>query len=99
MDTPDAAFLLAPQDNVAVARRPIAAGEAVQAGPHRIVAARAVAIGHKLAVSVIPAGGSVVKYNCPIGVATVPIAPGDYVHTHNVASAWIPSTLRPHHPS
>ena len=96
MDAPDGAFLLAAEDNVAIARRPIGAGETVQAGPYRIVAACAVGLGHKLAVKPIAAGETIVKYQCPIGRATQPIAPGDYVHTHNVASDWMPSTLLPH---
>ena len=40
--------------------------------------------GHKLAVAPVAVGEPVRKYNQIIGFATVPIEPGDHVHTHNV---------------
>lgn len=42
--------------------------------------------GHKLALCPIAAGEYVIKYGQVIGRATQDIAPGDWVHTHNVAS-------------
>ena len=47
------------------------------------------------AMRAIAAGERIVKYNCPIGSATAPIAPGDYVHTHNVASDYLPTYTLP----
>ncbi len=41
---------------------------------------------HKFARMHIPPGGEVIKYGEVIGVATVEIFPGDYVHIHNVES-------------
>ena len=74
-----------PMDNVAVALEDIAAGETltVQAGLELAVA-EDVKRGHKLAVTSIAEGGQIVKYGCAIGVARVPITPGQWVHTHNV---------------
>ncbi len=43
--------------------------------------------GHKLALRNIKAGGQVVKYGHPIGVATRDIAVGEWIHTHNLRSA------------
>ena len=40
--------------------------------------------GHKLALRDIAAGEAVVKYGFPIGLATVDIAAGEHVHSHNV---------------
>jgi altronate hydrolase len=40
--------------------------------------------GHKLALRGIAAGEAVVKYGFPIGLATVDIAAGEHVHSHNV---------------
>ncbi|MBQ9759901.1 MAG: altronate dehydratase [Clostridia bacterium] len=40
--------------------------------------------GHKYALKPIAAGENVIKYGSPIGHATVDIAVGDHVHTHNV---------------
>src|ERR1044072_5562072 len=71
---------LSPADNVVVAVDPIAEG-ASAAG----VAARArVLRRHKMAAAPISQGKTVRKYNQIIGFATQAIAPGDWVHTHNV---------------
>ena len=43
--------------------------------------------GHKIALSPIAAGEKVVKYGNPIGVATADIAPGEWVHSHNMKTA------------
>ena len=43
--------------------------------------------GHKVALRAIAAGERVVKYGFPIGVATKPIAPGEWVHVHNLRTA------------
>ncbi len=40
--------------------------------------------GHKIAVRPIEPGEPVVKYGFPIGAATTAIAPGAWVHTHNL---------------
>jgi hypothetical protein len=86
---------LAAQDNVAVALRPLRAGETVLLGDIPIRIERDTAVGHKIAARPIAAGERIVKYNCPIGSATVAIAPGDYVHTHNVASDYLPTYTLP----
>ncbi len=71
-----------PDDDVGIALRALAAGEAV-AG---ITVRAAVPKGHKIAVKRVVAGGDVHKYGWPIGAATQPIEPGDHVHTHNLAT-------------
>jgi hypothetical protein len=86
---------LAPQDNVAVALRALATGETVACDGVALVVDRAVAVGHKIAARDIAEGETIVKYNCPIGVATEPIAAGAYVHTHNVRSAYLPTYTLP----
>jgi altronate hydrolase len=73
-----------PQDNVAVALQEIPAGAVVEVGPRRIRAADAIPVGHKIALELIPKGQVVVKYGYPIGRATIDIAPGEWVHTHNL---------------
>ena len=42
--------------------------------------------GHKYAIRPIAPGENVIKYGMPIGHAKVAIAPGEHVHTHNLAS-------------
>lgn len=90
-----AAMKLAPQDNVAVALRPLRSGETITLDGVALVTDRDVAVGHKIAAQEIAMGATIVKYNCPIGLATQPIAPGHYVHTHNVKSGYLPTYTLP----
>jgi (2R)-sulfolactate sulfo-lyase subunit alpha len=46
-----------------------------------------VPLGHKLALSDVPANADVIEYGLRIGIATKDIRRGDYVHVHNVRSA------------
>jgi altronate hydrolase len=76
-----------PSDNVATALAPLDAGATVAVGTAAVTLKDAIARGHKFAVREIAAGEPVIKYGQPIGRATAPIAPGQHVHIHNVASA------------
>lgn len=69
-----------PLDNVAVALTDLHAGETV-AG---ITLREDVPAGHKVALAPLHPGDKVIKYGCPIGHATVEVAPGSWLHTHNV---------------
>lgn len=84
-------LLLDPEDNVVVACRDLAEGEAIAIDGRRVCLPRAVPTGHKLARRVIGTGEKVLKYGAPIGSARVAVAAGDYVHTHNLKSDYIPS--------
>jgi len=90
-----AVMRLSPKDNVAVALRPLKAGERVMLDGVGLDIERNVAVGHKLAAQAIAKGDIIRKYNCPIGTATQPIAPGAYVHTHNVESNYLPTYTLP----
>lgn len=70
-------------DNVAVALQPLKAGVSELS----VTLTADVPAGHKFALTAIPAGEKVVKYGLPIGNASGDIAPGDWVHTHNVKTA------------
>jgi altronate dehydratase small subunit len=48
--------------------------------------------GHKLAITPIAKGDSVIKYGEIIGIATQHIEAGAWVNTHNVVSARLPIT-------
>jgi len=76
---------LDPTDNVAVATKPLKRGESVEVGGLNLVVNTEIPAGHKMAVSGIQAGDSIVKYGQPIGLVTCDIRPGDHVHTHNLA--------------
>jgi altronate hydrolase len=51
----------------------------------RVTSRGHVPAGHKLATSAVAVGEPMRKYNQIIGFATAAIAPGDHVHTHNIA--------------
>ena len=70
------------EDNVAVARRPVKAGDPLPGG---LRAAADIASGHKVALRAIAEGQPVLKYGQVIGTASRPIAPGEHVHLHNLA--------------
>ncbi|MCM1149122.1 MAG: altronate dehydratase family protein [Butyricicoccus sp.] len=78
------AIRLHPRDNVAVALEEVAAGEALSIDGQKLTAAEAIGRGHKLALAPISAGAPVMKYGCAIGLAKEDIAPGQWVHVHNV---------------
>lgn len=74
------------KDNVAVAVAPVAAGEEIICGAGRIRVAQDVASGHKIALREISAGEDIIKYGFVIGHASAVIRPGEWVHTHNMAT-------------
>ena len=69
--------------------RAASANESVS--PAAITIRRHIAVGHKFAAQAIEKGEIILKYNCPIGTAISRIAPGEYVHTHNVESNYLPT--------
>ena len=73
-----------PADMVAVALKPLAAGQTLAAGGDRVTLTEDVPMGHKIALRDIRAGEKVVKYGYPIGEATEDIPAGGHVHTHNL---------------
>ena len=62
-------------DNVAVALRPIAAGETLQVGGAAVTTTEEIPQGHKFALRPIQAGEEVVKYGFRIGFAKEDIPP------------------------
>ena len=82
---------LSPDDNIAVARQALAAGESIAIGGIGLPVPRTIPTGHKIAIRLIAAGEKVYKYGAPIGTATCAIQPGEYVHTHNLQSDYLPT--------
>ena len=80
------AIRIHPRDNVAVALEDVAQGEGLSIDGLELTAAEAVQRGHKLALSPISAGESVIKYGCAIGTAKADIPQGAWVHVHNVGT-------------
>ena len=82
---------LSPEDNVAAVTTTIEAGESVLVEGRTVEFFDRVPTGHKVAVEAIAAGRQVIKYGAPIGSATQDIRPGEYVHTHNLTSDYLPT--------
>lgn len=79
------AVVIEPTDNVATVLTPIAAGTAVRWGDDGcVVAVEAIPMGHKVALAAILPGEPILKYGHAIGVASMPIAVGQHVHTQNL---------------
>jgi len=70
-------------DDVVIAARPLAVGARVP--DEDLVCIDAIPPGHKLATRPIAAGQPVRRYGQIIGFATTDIAPGQHVHSHNLA--------------
>ena len=83
MSAPESPLLhLHPHDNVFVAKTALALGQTIAELGVRTRAQ--VPAGHKIAARHIAAGEQVKKFDTVIGVATRDLAPGDYVHSHNL---------------
>lgn len=71
-------------DDVAIALDDLAAGETIEIEGHSIDLKENIAKGHKVALHTIEKGCDIVKYGYPIGHATMAIAEGEWVHSHNL---------------
>lgn len=81
--------ILNPKDNVATGLAELASGTVVEAEglDQPVTVGQTVPFAHKLAIRTIAEGEDIVKYGEVIGRASQAIAPGDWVHVHNVESA------------
>ena len=82
-------LLLAESDNVYIVAAAVAAGEDMWVGGTTVRIRQDVELGHKVAARPIARGQQIVRAGMPIGRATEAIAPGDWVHTHNLMSDYI----------
>ncbi|MBR1797987.1 MAG: altronate dehydratase [Clostridiales bacterium] len=73
-----------PKDNVVVALSDISKGTGIEVDGRSITVSEDIRRGHKIAISPISEGESVIKYGNPIAAATKSIEVGSWVHTHNV---------------
>lgn len=82
----DFAVHLRPQDNVAVARKPIPANTTFSFDGGSFTLAKGIGMGHKFALVAIKEGDPIRKYGQVIGFAGRAVAPGEHVHVHNVTA-------------
>src|SRR5215471_1379483 len=81
----DVAIVLNPGDDVAIAKKEIAAGTVLEDAGARIEVRQDIRPGHKVARHARRTGEEVRRYGQVIGFATADIAVGDHVHTQNLA--------------
>jgi len=77
------AIRIHPNDNVVIACRQLVSGTVLPG--EGVAVAGLVPPGHKVATRAIARGEAVRRYDQVIGLATADIAPGQHVHTHNLA--------------
>ncbi|MDZ7871192.1 MAG: altronate dehydratase family protein [Rheinheimera sp.] len=90
LQTPDIAlWQVHPRDNVAVALHQLDAGFVVPAAfsAATLTLPAEVPAGHKLALTALKAGDSVIKYGYAIGVLTQDVPAGGHIHSHNLKTA------------
>jgi hypothetical protein len=84
-------LLMAPEDNCLIARTQLAAGDAVDIDGVRVALPEPVPLGYKVARLALAPGDKVLRYGALIGTVTAPVAQGAILHTHNLASDYIPT--------
>ncbi len=87
-------ILLHAADNVLVARRSVASGEAIELDGASFIVRAPVPVGHKIARVDVHVGDKIVKYGMSIGSATEELRAGDWVHLHNMRSDYISAHTR-----
>jgi len=81
--TAPAAIRIHPSDDVVIARQQLLSGQRLEL--EGVTVSGLIPPGHKVAVRAIACGAPVRRYNQVIGTATRAIAPGEHVHSHNLA--------------
>ncbi len=85
MPATDAVYLH-PDDNLCVAARNLEKGQRLAIAGTSLTLAENIGIGHKIAVRPIRRGDFVRKYGQIIGQATEAVAPGGWIHSHNLVN-------------
>jgi altronate dehydratase small subunit len=83
-------FQVSPGDNVATLLCNVIAGDEITVqgagSSRRLAVCEAIQLGHKVAIERVAKDVPIVKYGVPIGLATVSVKPGEWVHLHNCRS-------------
>ncbi len=81
------------RDNCATALKDIPRRTQLQVNEINIIVNENISLGHKFALKDIKEGDLVKKYGHSIGIATVDIKKGDWIHTHNLVSQYLEEVL------
>ena len=77
-------LIINPSDDVGVARVPLVKGQSFKLNGAQLTVPVDVPAGHKIGLVPLEKGSLVHKYGEPIGRATAPVRPGEWIHTHNL---------------
>lgn len=84
-------ILLSPQDNCLIAGARLEAGTALDIEGERVMLAKTIDLGHKVARHALSKDDKVLRYGAVIGHVTGPVARGEHLHTHNLESDYLPT--------
>lgn len=84
-------LLLAPEDNILICVQSLPRGAVVEVEGVPVALPDAIEVGHKVARVALAVGDKVFRYGFPIGTMTASAQPGDHVHSHNLASDYLPA--------
>lgn len=82
---------LHPDDSIAILSGDAREGDTLEGDGHTLRARENIPRYHKVAIRPLAVGETILRYGAPIGIATAPIEPGDWVHLHNLASSYLPT--------
>jgi altronate dehydratase len=77
------------KDNCATSLEDIPQGTQITLSEKTIAINQNIPLGHKFALNNIYKGDKIIKYGEIIGIATVDIKEGEWIHTHNIKSAYL----------
>ncbi|WP_118181465.1 UxaA family hydrolase [Paraburkholderia phosphatilytica] len=84
-------LLLSPDDNCLIAGARLDAGTPVEIEGERVTLAKTIELGHKVARHALASEAKVLRYGAVIGHVTEDVARGEHLHTHNLASDYLPT--------
>ncbi|KQZ28248.1 UxaA family hydrolase [Duganella sp. Root1480D1] len=84
-------LLMSPEDNCLIARTALAAGDIVDIDGVAVTLPEDIPLGYKVARHALQPGEKVLRYGALIGSVTAVVARGAMLHTHNLASDYLPT--------
>lgn len=87
-------IIMNPDDNCATVLEDISKDSQIQIRKISITINQNISLGHKIALEDIRKGDLVKKYGQAIGITTVDIKIGDWIHTHNLTSQYLKEVLK-----
>ncbi|RDK02003.1 UxaA family hydrolase [Paraburkholderia lacunae] len=91
LDTDVRLILLSPADNCLIAAARLEAGTQMLIEGECVTLTKTIELGHKVARQELAKDDKVLRYGAVIGHVTEAVARGAHLHTHNLASDYLPT--------